>query len=64
MAVIEVRNAAGALVWTSPEADELMHETVDNTVKVIEFETGQVIATYALQPGEHVVKQAGGRLSR
>lgn len=56
MAVIEVRNAQGTVVWTSPEADELMYETVDNTVKVIEFDTGQVIATYALKPGEQVAK--------
>jgi hypothetical protein len=56
MAVIEIKDAAGAVVWTSPEAEELMYETVDNTVKVIEFETGQVIATYALKPGERVAK--------
>jgi hypothetical protein len=56
MTVIEIRDAAGTIVWTSPEAGEVMYETVDNTVRVTEFDTGQVIATYALKPGEQVVK--------
>ena len=54
MPTIEVKNAHGAVVWTSPELDQPLVEVVDNTVKVIEFETGQVLATYALKPGEKV----------
>ena len=56
MAVVEVKNAAGAVVWKSPEVDQPLVEVVDNTVKVFEFDTGQVIATYSLKPGEQVVR--------
>ncbi|MSQ70381.1 MAG: hypothetical protein EXR27_03685 [Betaproteobacteria bacterium] len=65
MAVIEILDVAGAVVWTSPEGDELLYETVDNTVKVIEMNTGQVIAAYHLKPGERVAKEgAAGRGAR
>ena len=56
MPTVEVKNAQGAVVWKSPEVDQPLVEVVENTVKVIEFETGQVVATYALKAGERVVK--------
>ena len=56
MAVIEVKSAAGAVVWRSPDVEEPLVEEVENTVKVIDFNTGQVIATYGLKPGEHVAR--------
>jgi hypothetical protein len=56
MSIVEVKNAQGAVVWKSPEVDQPLVEVVDNTVKVIEFETGQVVATYPLKPGERVSK--------
>jgi hypothetical protein len=56
MSTVEVKNAQGAVVWTSPEVDQPLVEVVDGTVKVIEFETGQVVATYPLKLGERVSK--------
>ena len=54
MAVVEVRNAAGTVVWTSCEVEQPLVEVVDNIVRVTEFETGQVVDTYPLKPGERV----------
>ena len=56
MATVQVKNTAGAVVWRSPEVDQPLVEVVENTVKVIEFDTGQVIATYPLKPGEQVAR--------
>ena len=56
MAVVQVKNAAGALVWRSPEVEQPLIEVVENVVRVTELGTGQVIATYPLKPGEEVVR--------
>jgi hypothetical protein len=53
---VQVKNAAGAVVWTSCEVEQPLVEVVDSVVRVTEFDTGQVVDTYALKPGEGVVK--------
>ena len=54
MTVVQVKNAAGEVVWTSPEVEEPLVEAVEGRVKVFEFSTGQVVAVYELKPGETV----------
>ena len=56
MSIVQVRNAAGTIVWASCEVEQPLVEVVENVVRVTELETGQVIATYALRPGEQVVR--------
>ena len=56
MAVVEVRNSSGTVVWQSPPVAAPLVEQVDNTVKVFDFDTGQVVATYPLKAGEYLVK--------
>jgi hypothetical protein len=53
---VQVKNAAGKVVWTSCQLEQPLVEVVDNVVRVTEFNTGQVVDTYALQPGERVAK--------
>lgn len=54
MTVVQVKNAAGTVVWTSCEVEQPLIEVVQNVVRVTEFATGQVVDTYALKPGERV----------
>ena len=54
MAAVRVRNAAGTVVWTSAEVEQPLVEVVDGVVRVTELETGQVLDTYSLKPGESV----------
>ena len=56
MAVIRVRNAAGAIVWTSCEVEQPLVEVVENVVRVTEMDTGQVVDTYPLKPGEQLLR--------
>ncbi len=56
MAVIEVKNAAGKTVWTSPEVEVPLVEEVDSTIKVFDFNTGQVLDAYVLKPGEYLAR--------
>jgi hypothetical protein len=52
--VVEAKDAAGKVVWTSCEVEQPLVEVVENVVRVTEFETGQVVDTYQLKPGERV----------
>lgn len=56
MSAVQVRDAAGKVVWTSCEVERPLIEVVDNVVRVTEFDTGQVVDTYPLKPGERVSK--------
>lgn len=51
-----MRDAGGAIVWQSPELDEPIVEVVKRTVRIIDFETGRVVTTYDLKPGEELVR--------
>jgi hypothetical protein len=51
---VQVKDAAGKVVWTSCEVEQPLVEVVENVVRVTEFGTGQVVDTYALKPGEKV----------
>jgi hypothetical protein len=54
VSAVQVKDAAGKVVWTSCEVDQPLVEVVENVVRVTEFETGQVVDTYRLKPGESV----------
>jgi hypothetical protein len=54
MPCVEVVNEKGEVVWRSPEVEEPLVERFENLVKVVEFDTGQVLAAYELKPGESV----------
>jgi hypothetical protein len=54
MKAVQVKDAAGKVVWTSCDVEQPLVEVVQNVVRVTEFETGQVVDTYALKPGERV----------
>ncbi len=49
---IEVKNAGGEVVWQHAELDEPIVEVVAGVVRITDFNTGTVVATYALKPGE------------
>lgn len=55
MPVIEVKNQSGQTTWRSPDVAQPIVEVVENHVKVTDFDTGQVIATYQLKPGERMI---------
>jgi hypothetical protein len=54
MTAVQVKDAAGKVVWTSCDVEQPLVEVVQNVVRVTEFATGQVVDTYALKPGERV----------
>jgi hypothetical protein len=54
MTAVQVKDAAGKVVWTSCDVEQPLVEVVQNVVRVTEFETGQVVDTYALKSGERV----------
>ena len=56
MTVIRVNSAAGETVWESPDVPEPLVEVVDDTVKVTDMDSGEVVATHELKPGERVVR--------
>ena len=56
MAVIHVKNAAGETVWESPDVPAPLVEVVDDTVKVTDMDSGEVVATHELKPGERVAR--------
>lgn len=56
MAVVEVRDPSGAIVWQSPAVDEPIVEVIERVVRVTDFDTGQVLGTYSLKPGEELVR--------
>jgi hypothetical protein len=58
MAVVEVRDASGAIVWQSPEVNEPIVEVIERVVRVTDFDTGQVLGTYNLKPGEEVARRS------
>lgn len=57
MKSVTVQDASGAIVWVSPPVENPLVEIVDGTLKVFDFESSQVVATYAMKPGETVVKE-------
>ena len=56
MAVIQVKNAAGETVWESQDVQDPLVEVVDDTVKVTDMDSGEVVATHELKPGERVAR--------
>ena len=58
MKSVAVQNAAGAIVWRSPPVAEPLTEIVDGVLKVFDFESSQVVATYPMQPGDTLAKEA------
>ena len=52
---VEIKNERDELVWKSPEVGTLIVERVEGTVRVIDMDDGQVVATYHLKPGEYAV---------
>lgn len=59
MQIVEVADASGAIVWRSPEVEEPLVEVVEQVVRVADFNTGQVLATYKLKAGEQLVRGEG-----
>lgn len=58
MPMVEVRDASGAIVWQSVEVDEPIVEVVERVVRVTDFDTGQVLGTYNLKPGEEIAPRS------
>ena len=56
MTAVQVKDAAGKVVWTSCEVEQPLIEVVANVVRVTELDTGQVMDTYSLKKGEQVVR--------
>lgn len=56
MAGVEVSDSAGAIVWRSPDVEQTIVEVVERVVRVTDFNTGLVVATYALKAGEQLVR--------
>lgn len=52
MQVVEVVNEKGEVVWRSPAVEQPLIERFESLIKVVEFDSGQVIAAYELKPGE------------
>lgn len=52
MPTVDVRDAAGVVVWESPDVDDPIVEVVGRIVRVTNLQTGEVLATYELKPGE------------
>lgn len=53
---VEVRNQQGATVWKSPEVVKLAIDRVENTIKILDLDTSQMLGSYIVRSGESILK--------
>lgn len=57
---LEVRDATGTVVWKSEELASLAVDRIENTVKVLDMDTSQMMGVYILRLGEKAVLMPKG----